>query len=103
MYAIIRAGGKQYRVAEGQTLRVEKLSGEPGDTVTLDDVLLLGGDGQTRIGTPKVAGAQVQARILQQDRAKKVLIFKKRRRKGYTKKQGHRQSFTELKVTGIQA
>jgi large subunit ribosomal protein L21 len=103
MYAIIRTGGKQYRVAEGQTLRVEKLSGEPGDTVTLDDILLLGGDGQTRIGTPVVTGAKVEARILQQDRAKKVLIFKKRRRKGYTKKQGHRQSFTELKVTGIRA
>lgn len=103
MYAIIRTGGKQYRVAEGQTLRVEKLSGEPGDTVTLDDVLLLGGDGQTRIGTPTLVGARVEARILQQDRAKKVLIFKKRRRKGYTKKQGHRQSFTELKVTGIRA
>ncbi|MEZ4467157.1 MAG: 50S ribosomal protein L21 [bacterium] len=103
MYAIIRTGGKQYRVAEGQTLRVEKLPGDAGDTVTLDDVLLLGGDGETRIGTPKIEGARVEARILVQDRARKILVFKKRRRKGYTRKQGHRQSFTELRVTGIKA
>ncbi|MCA9525276.1 MAG: 50S ribosomal protein L21 [Myxococcales bacterium] len=103
MYAIIRTGGKQYRVAEGQTLRVEKLPGAAGDTLTLDDVLLLGGDGETRIGTPTIEGARVEARILLQDRARKILVFKKRRRKGYTRKQGHRQSFTELKVTGIKA
>lgn len=103
MYAIIQTGGKQYRVSEGETLRVEKLAGEAGDSITLDDVLLVGGDGATRIGTPRLAGASVQADILRQDRAKKVIIFKKRRRKGYHKKQGHRQSFTELRITGISA
>jgi large subunit ribosomal protein L21 len=103
MYAIIKTGGKQYRVSEGQTLRVEKLDGEQGDTVRLDNVLLLGGEGDTRIGTPLLDGAAVEARIVRQARAKKIIVFKKRRRKGYHKKQGHRQYFTELKITGISA
>ncbi len=103
MYAIVKTGGKQYRVSEGQSLRVEKLAGDPGDAVTLEEVLLVGGDGQTRIGTPRVAGAVVNAEIVRQDRAKKIIVFKKKRRKGYHKKQGHRQSYTELKITGISA
>jgi large subunit ribosomal protein L21 len=103
MYAIIKTGGKQYRVSEGQTLRVEKLDGEQGDTVRLDNVLLLGGEGDTRIGTPLLDGAAVEARIVRQARAKKIIVFKKKRRKGYHKKQGHRQYFTELKITGISA
>jgi large subunit ribosomal protein L21 len=103
MYAIIKTGGKQYRVSEGQTLRVEKLAGEAGDSISLDDVLLVGGDGATRVGTPRVDGASVQAKIVRHARGKKVIVFKKKRRKGYHKKQGHRQTFTELQITGISA
>ncbi len=103
MYAIIKTGGKQYRVAEGQALRVEKLAGDVGDAVTLEDVLLVGGDGQTRVGAPRVAGASVSATITRHGRAKKIIIFKKKRRKGYHKKQGHRQDFTELRITTISA
>ncbi len=103
MYAIIKTGGKQYRVAEGQALRVEKLAGDVGDAVTLEDVLLVGGDGQTRVGAPRVAGASVSATITRHGRAKKIIIFKKKCRKGYHKKQGHRQDFTELRITTISA
>jgi len=101
MYAIIKTGGKQYRVAEGDTLRVEKLNVE-GDEVTFDQVLLVGGD-EVKIGAPLVEGAKVSASILRQGRAKKIIVFKKKRRKGYHKKQGHRQSYTEVKITGINA
>lgn len=103
MYAIIKTGGKQYRVSEGQTLRVEKLEGETGSSLTIDQVLLIGGAGETKIGTPLVEGAAVQVDITRQAKAKKVIIFKKNRRKGYHKKQGHRQRYTELRVTGITA
>ena len=101
MYAIIKTGGKQYRVTEGETLRVEKLDAE-GGSVTFDQVLLVGGD-QVKIGTPIVAGATVNADIVREGRAKKVIVFKKKRRKGYHKKQGHRQAYTEVKITGINA
>ena len=103
MYAIIRSGGKQYRLAQGQTVRVEKLDGEIGQAVVLDQVLLVGGDGETRVGQPLVGGAQVAVQIVDQGRARKITVFKKKRRKGYHKKQGHRQSYTELRVTGISA
>lgn len=104
MYAIIKTGGKQYRVAPGQTLRVEKLEGEKGDSVRLEQVLLLGGgEGETRIGRPFIDGAAVEAQIVRQARDRKIIVFKKKRRKGYHKKQGHRQAFTELKITGISA
>lgn len=99
MYAIIKTGGKQYRVTEGDTLRVEKLNVE-GTDVTFDQVLLVGGD-EVKIGAPLVEGASVSAEILRQGRAKKIIVFKKKRRKGYHKKQGHRQAFTEVKITGI--
>ncbi len=103
MYAIIKTGGKQYRVAEGETLRVEKLNAEAdSNTVKFDQVLLVGGD-EVKIGTPMVEGASVDAEILRQGRAKKIIVFKKKRRKGYHKKQGHRQAFTEVKITGINA
>jgi large subunit ribosomal protein L21 len=103
MYAIIKTGGKQYRVAEGETLRVEKLNVEgENNTVKFDQVLLVGGD-EIKIGTPMVEGASVDAEILRQGRAKKIIVFKKKRRKGYHKKQGHRQAFTEVKITGINA
>lgn len=103
MYAIVKTGGKQYRVTEGQSVRVEMLSGEIGGTVTLDQVLLIGGAGDPKIGRPLVEGAMVTASITRHARAKKIIVFKKKRRKGFHKKQGHRQYFTELKITGISA
>ena len=101
MYAIIKTGGKQYRVSQGDAVRVEKLDGEVGASLKLDQVLLVGGEGEARIGRPLLSGASVEARIVRQALAKKVRIFKKKRRKGYTKKQGHRQAYTELLITGI--
>jgi large subunit ribosomal protein L21 len=102
MYAVIKTGGKQYRVSEGQTLRVEKLSGSAGDKVTFGEVLLVGGD-SPKVGRPLVAGAAVAAEITAQDRGKKIVVFKFRRRKNYRRKNGHRQPYTELKITGISA
>lgn len=103
MFAVIRTGGKQYKVAEGDVIYVETLAGSAGDTLTLDDVLAVGKDGAVTLGTPTVKGASVQARILGQDRAEKVIIFKKRRRHNYRRKKGHKQHITVLKVTGIKA
>ena len=100
MYAVIKTGGKQYRVAEGQKLRVEKLAGAAGDKVTFDEVLLVGGDAP-KIGQPLVKGASVAAEIVGQDRGKKIVVFKFKRRKNYRRKNGHRQPYTELKITGI--
>jgi len=100
MYAVIKTGGKQYRVAEGQKLRVERLPGNPGDSLNFDEVLFLGGDAP-KVGRPLVAGASVSAQILGQDRAKKIIVFKLRRRKNYRRKQGHRQPYTELRITAI--
>ncbi len=103
MYAIIRTGGKQYQVEAGDTLRVEKLQGEVGDTVELADVLLVV-DGETvKIGQPVVEGAKVVAKVVEQGRHKKVLVFKKKRRKGYQVKNGHRQMYTALKIETISA
>ena len=100
MYAVIRTGGKQYRVSEGDTLRVEKLAGDVGSTIKLGEVLLIGGD-KLVIGKPLVAGASVSAEIVAQDRAKKIIVFKFRRRKNYRRKRGHRQPFTELKIKSV--
>ena len=101
MYAVIKAGGKQYRVAQGDRLRVEKLAGNVGETVSLGEVLLVGqGDG-VKVGAPLVSGAKVEAKIIAQDRGKKIIIFKFRRRKNYRRKTGHRQPFTALEITGI--
>jgi large subunit ribosomal protein L21 len=102
MYAVIRTGGKQYRVSEGQLLRVEKLPGSKGDKVNFGEVLLVGGD-SPKIGQPLVKGAAVAAEITAQDRGKKLIVFKFRRRKNYRRKNGHRQPYTELKITGITA
>ena len=102
MYAVIKTGGKQYRVSEGDRLRVEKLPGDVGGTVELDEVLMVGGDAP-KIGKPTVAGAKVVAEIVAQDRAKKIIVFKIKRRKNYRRKQGHRQPFTELRIKAIQA
>jgi large subunit ribosomal protein L21 len=100
MYAVIKTGGKQYRVSEGQLLRVEKLVGSAGDKITFSEVLLVGGDAP-KIGRPLVQGAAVAAEITAQDRGKKLIVFKFRRRKNYRRKNGHRQPYTELKITGI--
>ena len=102
MYAVIRTGGKQHRVEPGMSVRVEKLAGAVGDRVELGEVLLLGGEGSERVGTPLVTGARVVGTITAQDRAPKVLIFKMKRRKGYRPKQGHRQSYTEIQIEGIE-
>lgn len=102
MYAVIKTGGKQYRVAQGDKVRVEKLAGNVGDTVTLGEVLLVQGD-SLKIGRPLVSGAKVEAKIVAQDRAKKIVVFKFRRRKNYRRKNGHRQPFTALEITGITA
>jgi large subunit ribosomal protein L21 len=102
MFAVIQTGGKQYRVAMGDSLRVEKLPGDVGGAVTFDKVLLVGGE-STKVGTPHVAGAKVSATIVAQDRDKKIIVFKFRRRKNYRRKNGHRQPFTELKITAITA
>jgi len=101
MYAVIRSGGKQYRVNQGGSLRVEKLPGEVGSSVTLDEVLMIGGDGDVKIGTPNVDGAQITGTIVAQGRGQKIRVFKMKRRKGYRRSQGHRQDFTEIRVDEI--
>jgi large subunit ribosomal protein L21 len=101
-YAVIRTGGKQYRVAEGDLVKVEKLAGEVGETVTLPDVLFVGGD-DVKIGAPLLANAKVTGEIVGQIRAKKVIVFKKKRHKSYSRQRGHRQYQTTLKITGIEA
>lgn len=103
MHAVIQTGGKQYRVAAGDKLRVELLDGETGGKVTFDQVLLVS-DGQTiKVGKPFVDGAKVTADVVSEGRADKVIIIKMRRRKNYRRKQGHRQHYTELKITDIKA
>ena len=102
MYAIIQTGGKQYRVAPGDVLRVERLPGERGDAVQLDQVLLVTSDGgEVRVGTPLVENASVKGEIVRQGKAKKILVFKKKRRKNYRRKQGHRQLFTAVQIQEI--
>ncbi|MDG4867014.1 50S ribosomal protein L21 [Guyparkeria sp. 1SP6A2] len=103
MYAVVVTGGKQYRVEQGSKVRVEKLSGEAGSTVTLDQVLMVGDGSDIKVGAPTVDGASVTAEIVGQGRGKKVEIIKFRRRKHHMKRQGHRQAYTELKITGISA
>ncbi len=100
MYAVIKTGGKQYRVAEGDTLQVEKLPGAAGDKISFDEVLMVGGE-KAKVGTPLVKGASVKAEIVSQDRDKKIIVFKMRRRKNYRRKQGHRQPYTQVRITGI--
>ena len=102
-YAVIETGGKQYRVSVGDSISVEKLAVEAGADVTFDRVLLLGGDGSTRVGTPVVAGATVSARIEEQYRGEKIVVFKYKAKKRYRKKMGHRQSLTRLAITAINA
>jgi large subunit ribosomal protein L21 len=94
-------GGKQYRVSAGDKIRVEKLNAEAGSTVSLDKVLVVGGEGETMVGAPYVAGACVEAEVVENGKADKVIIFKYKAKKDYRKKQGHRQPYTELKINGI--
>ncbi|AKQ33847.1 50S ribosomal protein L21 [Candidatus Coxiella mudrowiae] len=101
MYAIIRTGGKQYWVTEGQTLKIEKLAQDIGASVKFDDILLIGEGDELHIGSPQVKGAQVTAEIVDQGRVSKINIIKFKRRKHHMKRMGHRQDFTTVKVTGI--
>src|SRR3546814_3280315 len=103
MYAVIKTGGKQYRVTAGQKLKVEQIPADIGQEITLDQVLSVGEGEQLQIGTPLVAGALVKATVLAQGRHDKVKIFKMRRRKHYQKRQGHRQNFTEVRIEAITA
>jgi len=100
-YAIIRTGGKQYRVAPGEVVRIERLAGEVGAPVEFTEVLLTGGDGAVRVGTPLVEGVKVSGEIVGQERDRKIRVFKKKRRKNYRRRRGHRQSITAVRVTAI--
>ena len=101
MYAVIRSGGKQYRVAPGQTIRLESLPGDVGAKIQLGEVLLVENEGNIQIGKPLVANAKIEATVLEHDRAKKVLIFKKKRKKQYRRTQGHRQDYTTVRIENI--
>jgi large subunit ribosomal protein L21 len=100
MFAVIRTGGKQYRVAPNDVIKIEKIAGEPGDIIELGEVLLLGGD-SPKAGSPTISGALVAAEVLEQTRADKITVFKKKRRKNYRRKKGHRQALTLLRITEI--
>ena len=101
MYAVFRTGGKQYRARQGERLRVERLDGAVGDAVSFDQVLLVGEGAEVKVGAPLLAGGKVEAKVVSQGREDKITIIKFRRRKHYRRTQGHRQSFTEVEITGI--
>jgi len=101
MFAVIKTGGKQYRVKSGDVIKVEKLDGEAGAKVNLDEVLMVGEGDKTKVGSPLVKGAKVTAEILGQDRGPKITVFKKKRRQNYRRKKGHRQDITVLRITDI--
>lgn len=101
MYAVIRTGGKQYKVAEDEIIYVEKLAGEKGESVEFNDVLMVGGTDSPKIGTPLVDGASVAGEVIEQTRGDKIIVFKKKRRQGYKRKKGHRQLLTCVKILGI--
>jgi len=103
MYAVVKTGGKQYKVAEGTFFKVEKCSGAVGEEIVFDQVLLLSKDGEVQLGRPVVEGARVKGTIVEQGREKKIIVFKMKRRKGYRRKQGHRQYYTGVKVSAIEA
>jgi large subunit ribosomal protein L21 len=103
MYAVIKTGGKQYRVAEGETLRVEKLSAAAGDKLTFDTLLFADDAGKVLLGKPTVSGVKVEGEVVDQGLGKKIILFKYKRRKGYRRKTGHRQPFTAVKITSIRA
>ena len=101
MFAVIRTGGKQYRVAPNDIIEIEKIAGQPGDIIVLGEVLLLGGDGAPQTGSPSISGASVAAEVLEQKRDDKIIVFKKKRRQGYRRTKGHRQALTALRITEI--
>jgi large subunit ribosomal protein L21 len=101
-YAVIKTGGKQYRVSPGDVLHIEKLAGEPGAALQFTEVLMTAQSGAVQVGTPTVAGAVVVAEVVKQGRGKKILVFKKKRRKNYRRRAGHRQSLTTVRVTAIE-
>jgi large subunit ribosomal protein L21 len=101
MYAVIRSGGKQYRVVPGQTLRLESILGEPGSRVQFGEVLVVENDGKFQAGAPLLSNAKVEATVLEHDRAKKIIIFKKKRKKQYRRTRGHRQDFTAVRIESI--
>jgi large subunit ribosomal protein L21 len=101
MFAVIRAGGKQFRVAANDVIRIEKIAGEPGDIIELGPVLMVSGDNGVEIGNPVLSGATVAAEVVGQERGDTVIIFKKRRRHHYRRRKGHRQNFTAVKITEI--
>jgi large subunit ribosomal protein L21 len=103
VYAIIRTGGKQYRVEKGDTIYVERLEAPVGETVRLGEVLLVGGEGETRLGTPRLDAASVTGTVLEQERDHKVRVFKYKKRKHYRRTRGHRQSFTAVRIEKVQA
>jgi large subunit ribosomal protein L21 len=100
-YAVIRTGGKQYRVTSGELLRIESLKGDVGSQVEFSDVLLTSNEGTVQVGTPLVAGASVSAQIVEHGKERKIIVFKKKRRQGYRRKRGHRQHFTAVLVQNI--
>jgi len=102
-YAVIKTGGKQYRVSPGDVLQIEKLDGEPGAELQFTEVLMTAQGGAVQVGTPTVAGARVVAEVVKQGRAKKILVFKKKRRKNYRRRKGHRQYQTTVRVTAIES
>ena len=101
-YAVIETGGKQYRVTENDTLRVEKLEGDAGDSIEINAVLAVSDGNEIKVGTPEISGAKVSAKVVQQIKAAKVVNFKKKRRKGYSRKVGHRQPLTIIKIEKIE-
>ncbi|MBQ8507610.1 MAG: 50S ribosomal protein L21 [Clostridia bacterium] len=103
MYAVIKTGGKQYRVQQGDVIFVEKINAQADEAVTFEEVLLVGNDDETKIGTPVVAGAKVEGKVLAQVKAKKVVVYKYKAKKNERKKQGHRQPYTKVEITAINA
>ncbi len=101
MYAVIKTGGKQYKVSEGESLKIEKIEGNRGDAVSLDDVLMISRDGEIKVGTPTVEGAKVVGEIIGQTKGSKITVFKMKKRKGYRRKTGHRQNLTNLRIKEI--
>jgi large subunit ribosomal protein L21 len=101
MYAVVKTGGKEYRVSKGELIRVEKIEGNVGDQVTLKDVLMVSKEGETQVGTPLLANVVIQGEIVQEIKGKKVLTYKMKRRKNYRRFKGHRQTYTYLKVNDI--
>lgn len=102
LYAIVETGGKQYKVTPGKTIRIEKIQGESGDSLVFDKVLAISNDGETKIGTPYIEGAAIKGTIVQQGKAKKILVFKYRSKTNYRRRYGHRQHFTEVRIDSIE-